>query len=197
LSRQDILAFIYGTNSPLLNPKVTLSTVDEWLSVLRLSTMWAFKELRATAKTRLEEFPLRFEPVHKIIVAKELDMPSWLFPAIQALARRDAPLTLEETERLLPAAGLDFVLKIAALRESDRSVVQGSLCSSLGCGHTTGPHWTTRATIMPRSQYQFEKEITTLFGLKSPKVNKARCLRLRFGLALMAKQSWAGLLQLG
>jgi hypothetical protein len=88
-------------------------TQEEWTSVLKLSTMWHFRKIRAAAIRNMEN--LSIDPVDKIVIATASDIPAWLVPALNELARRHEPIDLSEGNRL----GMEWVLKIAELRECD------------------------------------------------------------------------------
>jgi len=63
---------------------------------------------------------LQLGPVDRIILAKQYDIRHWLAPALNELAQRPQPLSLEEGTRL----GLETALKLASVRE--RVSVSGS-----------------------------------------------------------------------
>jgi hypothetical protein len=75
-------------------------TPDEWMSVLKLSTIWDFAVIRATAIKTLEMYG-KEDPVSRIIVAKKYDIPEWFVPVVNALAKRSETLKEEEMMRLL------------------------------------------------------------------------------------------------
>ncbi|KIM58140.1 hypothetical protein SCLCIDRAFT_1218881 [Scleroderma citrinum Foug A] len=93
-------------------------SVDEWASVLKLSTKWEFKVLRQAAIDAL--IALRIGPVDRIVFAEQYDIKQWMTPALNELAKRLQPLGLEEGTRL----GLETALKLASVRE--RVMVSGS-----------------------------------------------------------------------
>jgi len=87
-------------------------TVPEWTSVLKLATMWEFGEIRKLAIRKMSQ--LTIDTVEKIVMARDYHVVEWLVPAINSIARRDEPMTLQDVNRL----GWDYVLKIAQVRES-------------------------------------------------------------------------------
>lgn len=93
-------------------------TVDEWASVLKLSTKWEFKMLRQAAIDAL--IALQIGPVDRIVLARQYDIRHWMVPALNELAKRPQPLGLEEGTKL----GLETALKLASVRE--RVMISGS-----------------------------------------------------------------------
>ncbi|KAI6035988.1 hypothetical protein BKA83DRAFT_4156596 [Pisolithus microcarpus] len=75
---------------------------DQWISVLKLSTMWDFHGLRNAAIQHLDTPSLPLDPIDK-----------WLLPALLALARRSAPISIEEGRCI----GFENALKLASVRE--------------------------------------------------------------------------------
>lgn len=74
--------------------------------------MWEFTFVRRRALMYLHEE----DAITRLIVARQYDMPEWLFPALKELASRATPLTVDELESL----GLDVAVKVIALREAVR-----------------------------------------------------------------------------
>jgi len=87
-------------------------TASEWTSVLKLSTMWQFGELRRLAIRKMSQ--LTMDTVEAIFIAREYQVTEWLLPCLHSLAQRKEPLGLRDVNRL----GLDYVLKMAEVRES-------------------------------------------------------------------------------
>ncbi|KAF9228864.1 hypothetical protein BS17DRAFT_812789 [Gyrodon lividus] len=100
--------------------------VEQWTSVLKLSTLWEFHGLRQTAIDNLSGIPV--PPVEKIVLAYVYDVKSWLLPAMQELVRRPTPINMEEANRL----GFETALKLASVREqlALRSVPRELVCSN-------------------------------------------------------------------
>lgn len=86
-------------------------TEQEWLSVLRLASMWDFIKIRQTAIEKLQTRPL--DLITKIELAHKYEIREWLFGAYLALGKRIEPLSVEEGHRL----GFDFAIKMASVRE--------------------------------------------------------------------------------
>ncbi|KAI0752082.1 hypothetical protein C8Q74DRAFT_353584 [Fomes fomentarius] len=88
------------------------SLPSSWLAVLKLASMWEFTSVRRRALIYLHEE----DAITRLVVARQYDMPEWLFPALKELASRATPLTVEELNSL----GLDVAVKVIALREAVR-----------------------------------------------------------------------------
>ncbi|TFK74679.1 hypothetical protein BDN72DRAFT_833208 [Pluteus cervinus] len=85
---------------------------DQWISVLKLSTMWKFAEERKIAIQALEK--MLKDPVEKLTFSARYDIPSWRDPALVELSKRREPLTLMEGEMI----GLESVINLAVMREA-------------------------------------------------------------------------------
>ncbi|KAI6117712.1 hypothetical protein EDD16DRAFT_997716 [Pisolithus croceorrhizus] len=86
---------------------------DQWISVLKLSTMWDFHGLRNAAIKHLDTPPQSLDPIDKVELALQYDIREWLLPALLALARRSAPISVDEGRRI----GFENALKLASVRE--------------------------------------------------------------------------------
>lgn len=85
--------------------------LDEWVSVLKLSTMWEFTAIRQVALKELEGSNL--DAGQKYLLAQECGVDQWLVPALSALAARCDPLSEVDVDTF----GLGCVLKLARVRE--------------------------------------------------------------------------------
>jgi hypothetical protein len=84
---------------------------EEWISVLKLSTLWNFEEARRSAINNLP-FTDVDHPVMRIELAMTYKVRQWFLPALQKLATQEHGLKTEDVQRL----GLEFALKVAELR---------------------------------------------------------------------------------
>jgi hypothetical protein len=89
LNRADITFSEFG--------KYTLTTLDEWTSVLHLASKWGFKSMRTLALRKL--LPLA-SPVDKIVLGRKYGFDDWLTPAFVAVCARAEPLSLAEAKRM-------------------------------------------------------------------------------------------------
>lgn len=87
-------------------------TGSEWTSVLKLSTMWGFEHLRELSIRNMSDIVM--DPVERAALASEYSIDEWLLPALNELAQREEPITVDEARRL----GWETALKVAAVRES-------------------------------------------------------------------------------
>lgn len=71
---------------------------EEWTSVLKLSTMWRFGELRKKAIGELTK--LAIDSVDKVILARDYKVEKWLVDGYTELVRRDPGLSSKEWKRL-------------------------------------------------------------------------------------------------
>ncbi|KAL1659802.1 hypothetical protein GGF50DRAFT_119528 [Schizophyllum commune] len=97
---------------PLIIGECRAKTVDDWIAVLELSTLWDFVDIRRVAIKELGA--LEMDPVHKIVIQMRHDIKrEWSFGAFDTLCRRSEPLDIGEGERL----GVEVLAKVAATRE--------------------------------------------------------------------------------
>ncbi|KAI5997633.1 hypothetical protein F5J12DRAFT_895761 [Pisolithus orientalis] len=94
------------------NLDLPLSLTRQWISVLKLSTMWEFTNLRMTAMCWLDN-DATLDHVEKIVLATQYGIKQWLLPSLFALAQRPDPISVEEGTRL----GIETALKLASVRE--------------------------------------------------------------------------------
>ncbi|KAI6046753.1 hypothetical protein EDC04DRAFT_2887608 [Pisolithus marmoratus] len=86
-------------------------SIEQWTSVLKLSTLWSFEKLRQASMDALIKCGIG--AVDRIILSQQYHIKSWLLPALNELARRPEPITLEEAKRM----GIEIALKLASVRE--------------------------------------------------------------------------------
>jgi len=97
----------YGTS-----PSKSVPLNDEqWIAVLKLSTMWEFDGLRMAAIDTLGHS--KINAVDKLVAAKRYNIDEWLLPALLSLAQRPELISIEEGHRI----GLETALKLASVRE--------------------------------------------------------------------------------
>ncbi|KZT27200.1 hypothetical protein NEOLEDRAFT_1131229 [Neolentinus lepideus HHB14362 ss-1] len=96
---------------PISFSRDTPKTLDEWTSILALSTQWGFNSIRTLATREL--FPLA-SPIDKIVLAHKYDIKEWLLEAYKDVCLRKEPLSVEEAERI----GVKDTARIASIREN-------------------------------------------------------------------------------
>ncbi|KAI0092155.1 hypothetical protein BDY19DRAFT_928580 [Irpex rosettiformis] len=91
----------------------TKLTATQWISVLRLSTMWQMDLYREMAIAALSELPYSLPPAPRVYLAMRYNVETWFVPALVQLAQRPKPMGREEYQ-LLDA---DCLMKICKVRE--------------------------------------------------------------------------------
>ncbi|KAF9262674.1 hypothetical protein L218DRAFT_867238 [Marasmius fiardii PR-910] len=91
-----------------------LRTIEEWISILDLSTRWDFTSLRELSITRV--FQVLDDPSDRIVLGIRYDVTDWLVSAYTELCERKEPLTLEEGRKV----GVDIAVTIAQVRHKIR-----------------------------------------------------------------------------
>ena len=88
-------------------------TCEEWIVVLRLTTMWRFAIGRAAVLNKICAIA---DPVNGILLYQEygLDPTLWLIPSVHNFVRRSGTLTEDEARRL----GAINTLKVMTVHES-------------------------------------------------------------------------------
>ncbi|VDC03770.1 unnamed protein product [Peniophora sp. CBMAI 1063] len=100
-----LLSILYPV--PQENPR----TLEDWQSILRLATMWGFKEQRNQAITALEP---RLSPLQRLCLARAHGIEIWVHPAFVAMILRPKTLSLAEAEQL----SLQDTMHIMTAREA-------------------------------------------------------------------------------
>ncbi|KAI6017442.1 hypothetical protein EDC04DRAFT_2902623 [Pisolithus marmoratus] len=86
-------------------------SIEQWTSVLKLSTKWGFEKLRQASIEALVESGIG--ALDRVVLSQQYHIKNWLLPALNELAKRPEPITLEEAKRM----GIDIALKLASVRE--------------------------------------------------------------------------------
>lgn len=108
-------------HAPSTEENVAL-TMEEWVLILKLTTMWQFRDLRYVAISTLWSHLGKGDPVRWLSLARLYDVKEWMLPSLEALARRPKAMQLEDVESL----GVETAIKMAEVRESYRA------CSGAG-----------------------------------------------------------------
>ncbi|VDC03773.1 unnamed protein product [Peniophora sp. CBMAI 1063] len=74
-----------------------LNSVTEWISTLRLASIWAFDGIRELA---IRELDGRLPPLQRLVLSRAYDIPSWLPDAFVNLILREASLSMAEMKML-------------------------------------------------------------------------------------------------
>jgi hypothetical protein len=103
---------------------------EEWISVLKLSTLWRFEELRKEALEKLSG--INWNPLDKVVLARAYSVQTWLVEAYIELIKRDKNLDAEAWELL----GYETSCKLYQKREN--SFWQGNQPRYVSYGHSCG-----------------------------------------------------------
>ncbi|KIM82558.1 hypothetical protein PILCRDRAFT_820414 [Piloderma croceum F 1598] len=106
---QRLLMVMYPENS--LSQCVKMNQ-DQWVSVLKLSTMWGFDEIRKKAIAELSK--INMDTLDKVVLARSYSVGDWLYEGYTALVKREASLSFEEAERL----GYEIAFRLCQRREA-------------------------------------------------------------------------------
>lgn len=85
---------------------------DEWISVLRLSTMWYMLEFRAQAVSQLSKGSA-LSPTQKIELGRELKVSDWFISGCHEFVTREKVFTEEE----VAAIGASLCIRLFRIRE--------------------------------------------------------------------------------
>ncbi|KAJ7509740.1 hypothetical protein B0H11DRAFT_1659872, partial [Mycena galericulata] len=91
---QRLLKILY----PLDIPQVLSMPKDDWISVLKLSTLWYFLEARDLAIQQLTNQVT--DSVERILLARKYEVSAWLRIGYTDLARREEGISLVDAEKI-------------------------------------------------------------------------------------------------
>jgi hypothetical protein len=128
-------------------PEVDLS-LAEWISVLKLSTMWEFTGSRQYAISQITK--LGISPARQINLARDYHIQEWFLPGLIAYAQQQDAITADDVDLL----GWDFVLKLLQARER---------MGNFKYPHESRYMWYT-PTIEARVTHDFTTSIEVVFG---------------------------------
>ena len=100
-------------------------TQEEWISVLKLSTMWEFVDIRKLAIIELSKDD-KMGLFEKVECGRNFDVKEWLLDGYVGLLKRAETITDEEAKRL----GWQTAVKLLRLRErvNRRELANGEAC---------------------------------------------------------------------
>jgi hypothetical protein len=94
---------------------------EEWTHLLSISDQFEMAKVHKRAIKELASMQL--DPVDRIVLAVDHDVPEWLDPAYVELCKREDPLREEEAEKV----GLSTMVKLCCAREKIRTSAQVKL----------------------------------------------------------------------
>ncbi|KAG8854028.1 hypothetical protein FRC20_001119 [Serendipita sp. 405] len=118
----DFEAFLTILYLPVYETDPGLS-LDQWVSILELSSRWDFASIRMHAISKLELTPSdTLNPILRLSLALKYDLSgrSWLVRPLTSIVTRKEPLTCQDASIL----GLNMTVLIARAREEVRSVFE-------------------------------------------------------------------------
>ncbi|SJK97995.1 uncharacterized protein ARMOST_01251 [Armillaria ostoyae] len=130
---EQLLQIVY----PIDNMKLPDLSVNGWVSVLALSSLWRMS-VRKTAIERLTSRLSQISPADRIVLGRKYSVAHWISSGYEELASRVGVVSLEEAEKI----GLGTALMIEHIRESlftTRSNQQ-QLHGTYYCGSCYGYH---------------------------------------------------------
>ena len=87
-------------------------TRDEWESVLKLSTLWEFEDIRKEAIAELSQ--LQVDAVDKVMLARSYRVGAWLLEGYTSLVKRETNSSSDEAARL----GYETAFRVCQRREA-------------------------------------------------------------------------------
>lgn len=106
---ENLLDIIYP---PKIPQDYSAISKNQWISGLRLSTMWHFSDIRQLAIKHLQQ-DASLDAVEQVIFAKDFSVSSWLRTGYLGLVKRTQPLSVEEAEQI----GWRSAIQIFQVRE--------------------------------------------------------------------------------
>ncbi|KAK0241242.1 hypothetical protein EDD85DRAFT_764063 [Armillaria nabsnona] len=105
---ERLLKFMYPQNG--LSPREI--SHEEWISILKLSTMWEMTEIRNTAISDILERQLKIDATERISLGQEYDVPALVTSGIVSLVNQRGGVSEEQTVIL----GFEMALRIQRIR---------------------------------------------------------------------------------
>ena len=104
--RQSFLIFtVLRPQEPGLSP-------PEWISVLKLSSLWMIDRIREKAIQVLKQHYAK-DAIHSLQLSLEYDIKDWMMASLTKLIVREEPIGTSDVE----VVGIECALKICQLRE--------------------------------------------------------------------------------
>jgi hypothetical protein len=91
-------------------------TSKQWITVLKLSSVWEFGAVRKVAIESLSK--ARLDPVEKLIMAIRYDVTNWTVEALNSICQRPTPIGTEDADRLREVVDSAYIFKITSTRET-------------------------------------------------------------------------------
>lgn len=111
-------------------------TTEEWVSVLKLSTMWDFRETRKLAIRELSKKGM-MDLTMKVMLAREYKVSNWLIEGYEALIKREETISDAEAEQL----GLLTVVRLFRIREESITRISRRRINTFGDAWNSVEHY--------------------------------------------------------
>ncbi|KAH6908556.1 hypothetical protein BKA70DRAFT_272412 [Coprinopsis sp. MPI-PUGE-AT-0042] len=120
-----------------LAPSPPILSKDEWISTLKLSTVWQMDEIRRVSISKLSEISI--PAIEKVALAREYHVAKWLREGISTLASDTHAVKIEEVAAVL---GWETTARIFAIRDAakpgtNEPMLKVSQLTCLGCYATS------------------------------------------------------------
>ncbi len=79
--------------------RTTVLTQDEWLSALKLATMWGMADVRRTSITEITQLR-SMEDVDKVVLGREYSVVNWVISGYMGLTSRSGAVSIDDVPRL-------------------------------------------------------------------------------------------------
>ncbi|KAK0226386.1 hypothetical protein IW262DRAFT_763062 [Armillaria fumosa] len=146
---ERLLNFMYPLD--ILLAEKRKRTLEEWISILKLSTMWVMTEIRDSAISHMMERHLEIEVVKRITLGRSHDVPALVRSGLVTLVNQDGGVS-EQQARLL---GWETALRIQWVRDK---LITGGSSYSFG-EYELQEAATSVFRMNPRVERSFESEI--------------------------------------
>ncbi|KAK0454494.1 hypothetical protein EV421DRAFT_1757214 [Armillaria borealis] len=154
---ERLLNFMYPLD--ILLAEKRKRPLEEWISILKLSTMWVMTEIRDSAISHMMERHLEIEVIKRITLGRSHDVPALVRSGLVTLVNQDGGVT-EQQARLL---GWETALRIQWVRDK---LITGGSSYSFGENELREAA-TSVFRVNSRAERSFESEI---FDPKAHKV---------------------------
>ncbi|KDQ51208.1 hypothetical protein JAAARDRAFT_199247 [Jaapia argillacea MUCL 33604] len=160
-----LLRIMYPKN----HNKHDITTSEEWLSILKLSSMWNFETIRDTAIRTLSSKSSRMKPisvVDRMQLGMKYHMPMWVAWGATDLAKRLESVSVEEAKEM----GVEFAIRITQVRERWHRL-------GCTCNHPLSPRRQTEGNEgkegkVTESEMDLKKAVVDVFQLNEKLVEE-------------------------
>ncbi|KAK0212380.1 hypothetical protein DFS33DRAFT_1280970 [Desarmillaria ectypa] len=109
LDFERLLKYMYPTNIP----PVLTRPLEDWISILKLSTMWFMTDIRNHVIPKIIERHLEIDVIERITLGRKYDLPALVTSGVTTLVNQDGGVSEVQAEAL----GWDTALRIQWVRD--------------------------------------------------------------------------------